>query len=232
MHRLAVMTAAGGSAGRCAGVLALLAAIGLGACTPYGIATTVGARSATAALEERGFAGNVDDARIRLWINHYWLQHSEEMYTKVGLNVHEGRVLVTGALADPALRQDAVRLARQVEGVKEVIDEIHPVEGELDDMARDASITARLSTQLTLDPEVSAINYAVTTTNRVIYLIGIAEDEAELRHVIHVAGEVPYARRVVSHVILKDDPIRTITPPPRPAPPGGPPPEPQTGPPP
>lgn len=197
------------------GALLLAAALGLDACSPYGVAGTVGAKAATATLEERGFSGNVDDARIRLWINHYWLQHSEEMYTKVGLNVHEGRVLLTGTLADPALRHDAVRLVWQVEGVREVIDEIQPDEGGLDDIARDTWITGQLKTRLTLDPEVAAINYAVTTTNRVIYLFGIARNDAEHRHVIGLAGDIPYARRVVSHVILKDDPIRTMpTPPP------------------
>ncbi len=226
------MSASGGLAAGGVGVLALCAAVGLGACTPYGVAATIGAKSATAALEERGFAGNLDDARIRLWINHYWLQHSEEMYTKVGLDVHEGRVLLTGALADPDLRRDAVRLVWQAEGVKQVIDEIQPVEGGIDGYAQDAWITTRLTAKLAIDPKVSAINYTVTTTNRVIYLFGIAEDEAELRHVIDVAGDVPYARRVVSHVILKDDPIRGMAPPPRPAPPpAGPPPEPQTAPP-
>jgi len=195
--------------------LGLVAAVGLGACSPYGVAGTVGAKAATASLEERGFAGNVDDARIRLWINHYWLQRSEEMYSKVGLNVHEGRVLLTGALADPDLRHDAVRLAWQAEGVKQVIDEIQPHEGGLDDVARDTWITGQLTTRLTLDPKVAAINYAVTTTNRVIFLFGIARNEAEHRHVIELAGEIPYARRVVSHVILIDDPIRAMTPPPR-----------------
>ncbi len=199
-----------------AAALALSAAVGLGACSPYGTAGSVGAKAATAALEERGFSGNVDDARIRLWINHYWLQHSEEMYTKVGLKVHEGRVLLTGALADPGLRHDAVRLAWQAEGVKQVIDEIQPDEGGFDDIARDAWITARLNTRLTLEPKVPAINYAVTTTNRVIFLFGIARNEAEHLRVVEVAGEIPYARRVVSHVILKDDPIRAMKPPPRP----------------
>ncbi len=209
----------GTCAGPCramAAALALFAAAGLGGCSPYGVAGSVGAKAATAALQERGFSGTVDDARIRLWINHYWLQRSEEMYAKVGLNVHEGRVLLTGALADPALRHDAVRLAWQAEGVKQVIDEIQPDEGGFDDIARDAWITGRLNTRLTLEPKVPAINYAVTTTNRVIFLFGIARNQGEHRLVIELAGEIPYARRVVSHVILKDDPIRAMPPPPRP----------------
>ena len=209
--------------------LALLAVATLGACTPFGSAGTVGAKAANAALEERGLDGNIGDARIRLWINHYWLQRSEELFTKAGLRVHEGRVLLTGALADPMLRRDAVRLAWQAEGVRQVIDEIQPVEGGLAEGARDAWITAQINVRLTVEPEVKALNYAVTTTNRVVYLLGIARDRAEHRRVIELAGDIAYARRVVSHVLLKDDPMRAMRPPPRRAAPSRPPGEPEAG---
>jgi len=187
--------------------LAALLLTGLAACTPVGVAVGVGAAGGIAATQERGFGAAVDDARIRIEINHYWFQYSEELYRKVGLQVHEGRVLLTGVVGEPAMRADAVRLARQAEGVREVIDEIEVAEaGGLADAARDGWISRRLGAKLTFDREIRSINYSVAAAGGVVYLIGVAQDEAELQRVIDHARDIPYVRRVVSHVRVKNAP--------------------------
>ena len=187
--------------------LAALLLTGLAACTPLGVAVGVGAAGGIAATQERGFGAAVDDARIRVEINHYWLQFSEELYRKVGLQVHEGRVLLTGVVGEPAMRADAVRLAGQAAGVREVIDEIEVAEArDLADAARDRWISSQLDAKLMFDREIRSINYSAVSVGGVVYLIGVAQDEAELQRAIDHARDVPYVRRVVSHVRVKDAP--------------------------
>ena len=187
--------------------LAALLLAGLAACTPVGVAVGVGAAGGIAATQERGFGAAVDDARIRVEINHYWLQYSEELYRKVGLQVHEGRVLLTGVVKRPAMRVDAVRLAWQAEGVREVINEIEVAEADdLAGAARDGWIARRLGAKLTFDREIRSINYSAVAAGGVVYLIGVAQDEAELQRVIDHARDIPYVRRVVSHVRVKNAP--------------------------
>ncbi|MEX2010044.1 MAG: BON domain-containing protein, partial [Dongiaceae bacterium] len=145
--------------------------------------------------------------RIRIEINHYWLQYSEELYRKVGLQVHEARVLLTGIVKEPTMRVDAVRLAWQAEGVREVINEIEVAEaGDLIDAVRDSGISRRLDAKLMLDREIRSINYSAVAVGGVVYLIGVAHDEAELQRVIDHARDIPYVRRVVSHVRVKNVP--------------------------
>ncbi len=173
------------------------------ACAPVLIGA--GAGVGVAAAQERGFSTAMSDTRIRAEINHLWIQESEELYSRVQLQVQEGRVLLSGAMPDPQTRVDAVRLAWQVPGVKEVINEIEvDDETTLTDQTRDVWISTRLKTRLLGDSEVASINYSIEVVNQSIFLIGIAQDQTELDRVISHAKNLSYVRRVVSYVRLKD----------------------------
>ena len=80
------------------------------------------------------------------------------------------------------------------------------------DYARDTWISAQLKGRLLVDGDVLSINYGVETVNGTVYLIGIAQSEAELARVIEHARGIEDVKRVVSHVVVKDDPNRPVTP--------------------
>jgi osmotically-inducible protein OsmY len=194
------MMLVGGLAGLLAGSLTGCAGMVIGA----------GATAATAAAEERGIGQAATDFRIKATISGLWLNHSQELVTGLDLNISEGRVLVTGVAPDQTTRDVAIRLAWQARGVREVINEIRIASGDgATGFARDGWITGQLRTRITLDKEVQAINYTIETVGGTVYLIGIAQDAAELSRVRDHARALPYVRRVVSHVILKNDPRRT-----------------------
>jgi osmotically-inducible protein OsmY len=181
----------------------------LSACSATGVAVGAGAGAAVAASQERGLTGTMKDTRIRAAINILWLKQDSDMYSGLGLAVHEGRVLATGVVRSEEERAVAVRLAWQATGVKEVINEIAVVpSGRTKDYARDTWITAQLKTKFLFDKAVTAINYSVNTVNYTVYLFGIAQDKVELERVINHARNVKFVRRVVNHVLLKSDPRR------------------------
>lgn len=162
--------------------------------------------AAVTASQERGFQGALQDSEIRLHINHLWFQESEELFSSLYLQVQDGRVLVTGKVADPESRVTAARLVWQVNGVREVINEIEVTDkSSLTSYARDNWIIAHLKTKLLLDRDVSAINFSIESVNQVVYLLGVAQHAEELERVIAHAKEIAYVRRVVSHVSLKND---------------------------
>ena len=193
-------------------VLTLAVTIGLGqfisACAPV-VLVGAGATAGVAATQERGPKGALSDTRIRVDINHLWFQKSTELYSSINLQVQEARVLLSGTVADPQTRVDAVRLVWQVEGVKEVINEIEiKDDSSISDWFTDAKIGTELRNKLRFDKAVSSINYSVEVVNQSVYLIGVAQDQAELDRVIAHAKDVDYVRRVVNYVRLKDDPAR------------------------
>lgn len=189
--------------------LAGLVAPGLAGCSKTGLAVGAAATVGSAASSERGLGTTISDDRIWLEINQRWLAHDGQMFQAVSLQVHEGRVLLTGRLERPEMRLDAVRLAWEVDGVREVIDETEIAEpGDLGDAAQDHWIASRLRSKILFDREVRSINYSIETIGGVVYLMGIAQSAAELQRVIDHARDISYVRQVVSYVVLKDDPAR------------------------
>jgi osmotically-inducible protein OsmY len=171
-----------------------------------------GAMVATATVEERGIKGAANDVLTHAHITELWLTHSEKMYIHLGVSVVEGRALLTGKVADPQLRLDAVRLAWQARGIREVINEIVVADtGSVGEYARDSWVTTQLVTKLLFDGEIRAINYKVETVAGTIFLMGIAQNQTELDRVANHARNIPYAQRVVNYVRIKDQPARDRT---------------------
>jgi osmotically-inducible protein OsmY len=203
-------------------LLPMLLPLMLGGCLP-GMLIGGGAAVGVAAAEEHGVSGAATDLRIQADINDKWLRASMEIESDVGLTIHEGRVLLTGKVRTPELRMQAVQLVWEVVGVREVIDEIQVAEaGGVGEYARDVAISTELRSRLLFDRNIQSINYSVETVAGTVYLMGIAQNQAELERVTAHARNIGYVKRVVSFVRLKQDripPIPDAPPVTRPAPP-------------
>jgi len=169
-----------------------------------GAAVGAGAAVGVSAYDERGVMGVAGDLKIATLIRGRLIDKEPELAARVGIEVHQGRVLMTGILDSEGRRADVVGMAWKTEGVKEVYNEIL-VAGTIGvlDMARDIWITTKLRSVITFDEEILAINYAVETVNGTVYLIGVAQNQAELNRVIAHARGVEYVRKIISHVRLK-----------------------------
>lgn len=127
------------------------------------------------------------------------------MFQKLMLQVHEGRALISGNVQKLEMRVAAIRIAWQVDGVKEVIDEVGVREpDDLGGNIQDVMIVQQLRARLLVDRAVRAINYSIESVKGTIYLMGIAQNAAELQRVIDHARDIAYVRRVVSYVRIKD----------------------------
>src|SRR5690606_17137879 len=157
---------------RALALILLLAAVGPLAGCVASAAVGAAATAGVAARQERGFAASVDDAKILAAVNGGLLQHSGTLFADIGVQVHEGRVLLSGPVATAEGEAAAIEIARNVPGVREVIDEI-TVGGSRGDYLQDSWISQQLRNKLLLDRDVRAINYSVHTVNGTIYLIGL-----------------------------------------------------------
>ncbi len=162
-----------------------------------------GAAVGTAAYQERGIQGVARDMATATRMRTRFLDTGQAYVTGVGVEVYEGRVLLTGTLADENMRATAVGLAWKTDGVKDVINEIQIGKETLRDWAKDSWITAQLHSKITFDQKILAINYSIETVNRIIYLIGIAQNQVELDRVIAHARTINYVSRVITHVRVK-----------------------------
>ncbi|MBY0430411.1 MAG: BON domain-containing protein [Rhodospirillales bacterium] len=186
--------------------LAAVACLGNTACTPVTVVAGAAAGLGSAAVEERGIEGAIDDTKIRAVISHLWFQQNVEMFQKVTLTIKEGRVLLTGQVADPEARVNAVRLSWQAPGVREVINEIQVSDdSSVIDYSRDVVIANTLRSKLLFDSDIRNVNYSVDVVNGMVYLMGIAQNESERERVIAHARNIAHVKRVVNYVLLKDE---------------------------
>ena len=179
----------------------LLLATALSGCV--GLAVGAGATAGTAAMQERGLGGAIDDTVIQTKITSAYFANDVN-FKLISVKVHEGRVLLTGTAPKPEDRVEAVRHAWKVKGVKSVINEIAVQDDSgILDLARDKWVTAQLRLKITFDGKIKAINYAIDTVNGTVFLMGIAQNEEELALVRNHARSIDYVRRVISHVRAK-----------------------------
>jgi osmotically-inducible protein OsmY len=188
-------------------ILIALGGFGLTGCA--GAFIGAGAATGVAAAKEGGLRRAWSDTQIRVYLTDLWFRHDVDMYRRLDFTVNEGRVLITGQVPDPQMRVDAVRLAWQTPGVRQVINEIEVTGQEGGDgitgFARDAWITSRLRTKILLDRHVQSINYSIDTVGGTVYLMGVAQNESELNRVIDIARNMSYVQQVVSYVRLRGE---------------------------
>tara|TARA_R100000005_G_scaffold96574_1_gene84724 strand:- start:10068 stop:10652 length:585 start_codon:yes stop_codon:yes gene_type:complete len=177
----------------------------LSGCTPTVILGGA-AIGGVAVAEERSVGTVVDDATIKVQVMNAIFQESEPLFTSTSTTVIAGTVLVTGEVPNPEDRVTISRLIWGVKGVKEVHNEITVAGSEnSSNFASDSLITTKLKLQLLRDPQVYNINYSVETVNATVYLMGIAQNEAELNRVKAHAKDISGVRSIVSYVKMKSD---------------------------
>lgn len=178
----------------------------LSACSPVGMVMGAGAAFGTAATEERGVDGALQDTRIAADINKKFLDEGIDFFRRVDVTVYNGRVLLTGYTPSMQMRLAAIRYAWQAEGVKEVINEINIAESaDIADSAKDARISAEVKTKLTFAQDIYAVNYKVTTVDGTVYLIGLARSREEAARAVRQAKRVAGVKRIISHVKVKGE---------------------------
>ncbi len=184
-------------------------ALFLNACTGVGLLTGAAAVTGVSAAQEGGLPRAYNDTKIKVLINDAWFSYDVEAFRKLSTTVNQGRVLITGVVQNPEHRVEAVRLAWQVEGVQQVINEIRVADSEgITGFVKDTWITSRLRGSLTLNRDVQSINYSIDTVQGVVYLMGVAQNQEELNIVIETARTISGVKQVVSYVKLAGEPLK------------------------
>ncbi len=187
--------------------LVLVVALGLlqAACAAVVVGAGAGAATGMTAAQERGVGGVVSDTTIKARISGLWKEADERLGTRLRLQVQEGRVLVSGVVEEPEMRLEAVRLAWQVDGVEEVINEISVSDAgkTFGDFTQDTWITTQLRSRLVMASDVRSLNYSIETLKGTVYLMGIAQSQRELERVLNHARNIRNVQQVVSYVRIR-----------------------------
>ena len=157
----------------------------------------------------QALALSASDASIHLALQRDLGREFPRYFAEMASEVHEGRVLIVGTTRTPEDRILVSKIAWQVEGVTEVVNELQVAE-EQSGLAylRDARISNQLRLRLLTARDVWESNFDFETVNSVVYILGVARDQGELEYVAELAATIGGVERVVSHALLADDPRR------------------------
>ena len=163
-----------------------------------------------AGVQERSIKDAAIDLEIELLIqDNMFREDTEKMFSAIDVIVIEQRVLLVGNVVNEKIRDKAAAIAWETNKVKEVLNEVTINKNlNLISSAKDARISLNLSGLLIGDSNISDINFSHSVSGQTIYIIGIAENDSELNNVLNHARTIQGVKKVVSHIILKNDPIR------------------------
>lgn len=165
-----------------------------------------GAAVGTLATREKGVMGTVDDSQISVVVKAKLYQFDPDLYAKVTVNVQSGEVLLAGSVQKPEWQVEAERIAWEVKGVKQVVNHIEVAEGEgFGTMMSDSVITTQVKANLLCDGDIRSLNYSIKTINGVVYIMGIAQNQAELDKVTKYASSVKGVQKVLSYAKVKEE---------------------------
>lgn len=184
----------------------LLGAAGtvLSGCAPAAVG--LGTAAVAASTTEKGFSTSVGDTVIIAKLKDKFVKQDQSLVTAIKTSVNDGSVILTGRIPTQEQKLLATRLAWQIKGVREVVNEVQVTENaSIKDRAKDVSASAQLRAKLIGDQEVSSLNYSIDVVNGIVYISGVADDEMERDRVIAHAQKVKFAQKVVNYIILSTD---------------------------
>lgn len=172
---------------------------------------TATAATTSITMQDKSLENIIDDTTIVIRINKRLLKHG--LFSSIKVKVSEGRVLLIGNVDndEKQLTEEKIAWQQKKKINKEVINEIRvtPIKmASMLDVTVDGMITAEISTRLFGKINIKSINYSVNTVDRVVYLMGIAQNKAELKAVIAIARKVKGVKQVVSYVRYRHSKLR------------------------
>ena len=178
--------------------------IGYG-CSPAGILASGSATTMVVAEGDKSLGTAVDDATIKLHISRKFLSSENNLFINIDTSVVEGMVLLTGIVKNQEIRIEVVKIVWEVEGVKEVINEIEIGDKTtIKEYANDVWITTQIKALAVKDIGLRSISYNIETIRGKVYLAGITSRPEQLETLINITKSVKGVKEVVNYVIIKE----------------------------
>ena len=174
-------------------------------CSPASVLASGGATTMVVAEGDKSFGTAVDDATIKLNISKKLLISENNLFINIDTNVVEGMVLLIGIVKNQESRIEAVKIAWEVDGVKEVINEIEIGDKtSIKEYANDVWITTQIKALAVKDIGLRSISYNIETIRGKVFLAGITSRPKQLETLVNIAKNVKGVKEIVNYVVIKE----------------------------
>ncbi len=161
-------------------------------------------------FDPRTIGMQIDDTIMQKNLSARLALADKKYFISVQSEVLDGRIFLSGKVAEPEDKIKITKMAWETKGVRSVKNTI-TIKGESNfkGAAKDILITSQLRTALIFNKKTKARNYTLETVNKNIYIFGIAMDDEEKKEVINEANKIYDVNKVIPSIYLATELSRT-----------------------
>jgi len=153
--------------------------------------------------DPRSVGTQIDDATITTKVKLKLIEDPITKARKIDVDTVNGVVTLTGAVESEEEIKRAVEIARNVEGVKKVVNNLRVEKRGIGCYFSDKEITAKIKLKLIEDPDLKALSIDVDTVNGVVTLTGAVTSEYQKKKAIEHAKSVSGVIKVIDNLQIK-----------------------------
>jgi hyperosmotically inducible protein len=151
------------------------------------------------AVDERSIGGQYDDETITMAIRKKFAEDEKIKYFDISTYCYNGHVYLVGEYDTADQRNQAVKLAKEVEGVKSVTDYFLPKsKDDTCETAKNLELSSKVKIKLIGDVDILSTQIEVKALQCNIVLLGLVRSEDEIKRAISDAQSVEGVRSVKS----------------------------------
>ena len=157
-------------------------------------------------LDPRSLGTQIDDSIMQKSLLIRITKTDKKYILDVSSKVVDGHIFLTGVVEKVDEKILMTKLAWKIEGARSVKNNIEVKDKfSLKNYSQDVLISSQMKVALLANKKISMSNYQVNTVNQVIFIFGIAANEAERREVMNEASLIKDVKSVDATIFLVDD---------------------------
>jgi len=147
----------------------------------------------------------IDDGIVTAKVKSALLADPDIRSFEIKVETRNGEVMLSGFVGNQAQVDRAILVARGVEGVKVVTDNVTLKEGAatVGNTVDDAIITTKVKSALLADPNIKSFDIAVVTRKGEAQLSGFVDNQTQIDHATELARAVDGVRSVANEMSIK-----------------------------
>lgn len=157
-----------------------------------------------ACASNRPVGDQIDDAALATKVEAKLAADPEVNNFKIDVDVDEGVVRLSGTVAKEEVRSEAEELARNTQGVVNVVNDIEIGSRGFGERISDGAITAKIKSKFAADPEINPFSIDVDTIEGVVTLTGRVADERRSEEAEKLARNTKGVREVKNRLRIGD----------------------------
>jgi len=152
------------------------------------------------ATDKRTIGSMVDDSAISISVKSKMIADEFVKARHIDVDVLNGVVFLVGVVESSSQRRMAADIARSVEGVIRIENQLLVGKTTAGQVLNDTILTSKIRTGLLKDPDIRSTNIDVDTINNIVTLTGIVTSRYEKNKVLETVYNIAGNRRVIDNL--------------------------------